>query len=98
MGIQEGTVPASGRADESDLLPLGVVEAPEAGGWAVVNLESLKVVEPGYVWARREQAVRWARQELDRERRDELEYRRLQDEPVARALARSWAARRPDAG
>jgi hypothetical protein len=98
MGIQEGTVPASGRADESDLLPLGVVEAPEAGGWAVVNLESLKVVEPGYVWARREQAVRWARQELDRERRDELEYRRLQDEPVARALARSWAARHPDAG
>jgi len=98
MGIQEGTVPASGRADESDLLPLGVVEVPEAGGWAVVNLESLKVVEPGYVWARREQAVRWARQELERERREELEYRRLQDEPVARALAQSWAGRRPDAG
>jgi hypothetical protein len=77
--------------DESDLLPLGVVEAPEAGGWAVVNLETLRVVEPGYVWPRREQAVRWARQELARERQDEDEYRRRQDEPVARGLARSWA-------
>jgi hypothetical protein len=81
----------NGHADESDLLPLGVVEAPEAGGWAVVNLTTLRVVEPGYVWPRREQALRWARQELERERQEELAYRRLQDEPVARGLARSWA-------
>ena len=35
---------------------------------------------------RREHAVRWARQELDRERREEMEYRLRQDAPVARAL------------
>jgi len=61
---------------ETDLLPLRVVETPEAGGWTVVNLETLKVVEPGYVWPRRDQAVRWAREELDRERQEELEYLR----------------------
>lgn len=93
-----GHAEANGQADESDLLPLGVVEAPEAGGWAVVNLTTLRVVEPGYVWPRREQAVRWARQELDREREEEDEYRRRQDEPVARGLARSWAgSQRPAA-
>lgn len=84
--------PTNGYApDESDLLPLGVVEAPEAGGWVVVNLTTLRVVEPGYVWPRREHAVRWARQELQRERAEEEEYRRRQEEPVARALERSWA-------
>jgi hypothetical protein len=93
-----GRADANGHADESDLLPLGVVEAPEAGGWAVVNLTTLRVVEPGYVWPRREQAVRWARQELERERLEEDEYRRRQDEPVARGLARSWAgSQRPEA-
>jgi hypothetical protein len=85
----------NGHDDESDLLPLGVVAAPEAGGWAVVNLETLRVVEPGYVWPQREQAVRWARQELDRERQEEEDYRRRQDEPVASGLARSWAGTHP---
>jgi len=61
---------------ETDLLPLRVVETPEAGGWTVVNLETLKVVEPGYVWPRRDQAVRWAREELYRESQEELEYLR----------------------
>jgi len=90
-----GHAATNGHDDESDLLPLGVVAAPEAGGWAVVNLETLRVVEPGYVWPRREQAVRWAREELDRERHEEEEYRRRQDEPVARGLARSWAGTHP---
>jgi len=70
---------ASAPEAESDLLPLRVVETPEAGGWTVVNLETLKVVEPGYVWPRRDQAVRWAREELERERLEELEYRRRRD-------------------
>jgi hypothetical protein len=103
MGTQPGgAVPAAtnGHAgtnghDESDLLPLGVVAAPEAGGWAVVNLETLRVVEPGYVWPRREQAVSWARRTLERERQEEEEYRRRQDEPAARGLARSWAGTHP---
>jgi hypothetical protein len=87
---------ANGHADdESDLHPLRVVEAREAGGWAVVNLTTLRVVEPGYVWPQREQAVRWARHELQREREEEAEYRRRQDEPVARGLARSWAGTHP---
>jgi hypothetical protein len=86
MVTQAGAPPANGRADEPDLRPLGVVEAPEAGGWVVVNLDSLRVVEPGYVWPRREHAVRWARQELERERREEMEYRLRQDAPVARGL------------
>ena len=84
-----------GADDEADLSPLGVVAAPEAGGWVVVNLTTLRVVEPGYVWPRREGAVRWAQQELERERLEEIEYRRAQDEPVERALARSWAATNP---
>jgi len=91
MGTQPG---ANGIGhDESDLAPLGVVEATEAGGWTVVNLESLKIVEPGYVWPSRERAVRWAREELERERREELEHQRRQNEPVERGLAQSWAAR-----
>ncbi len=81
--------------DEADLSPLGVVAAPEAGGWVVVNLTTLRVVEPGYVWSRREGAIRWAQQELERERIEEIEYRRAQDEPVERGLARSWAATNP---
>ncbi len=91
-----GAPATNGHSDESDLLPLGVVAAPEAGGWAVVNLTTLRVVEPGYVWPRRELAVRWARQELERERTEEVEYRRRQDEPVERGLARSWAGSYPD--
>jgi len=83
---------AADGAVDSDLLPLGVVEAPEAGGFVVVNMTSLRVVEPGYVWPRREHAERWARQELERERLEEEAYRRRQDEPVERGLARSWAA------
>jgi hypothetical protein len=73
---------------ETDLLPLRVVQATEAGGWTVVNLETLKVVEPGYVWPKREQAVRWARDELDRERAEEAEYRRRRDAQVRRGV--SW--------
>ncbi|HEY8170890.1 MAG TPA: hypothetical protein VIH24_07305 [Candidatus Limnocylindria bacterium] len=77
--------------NDPDLSPLGVVAAPEAGGWVVVNLDTLRVVEPGFVWPRREHAVRWAREELERERAEEDEYRRQQDEPTERGLARSWA-------
>lgn len=104
MGAQPGqasSVAVNGHAtnshaDDSDLLPLGVVEAPEAGGWVVVNMTTLRVVEPGYVWPRREHAERWARQELARERLEEEAYRRRQDEPVERALARSWAGTQGD--
>jgi hypothetical protein len=74
---------------ETDLLPLRVVQATDAGGWTVVNFDTLKVVEPGYVWPRREQAVRWAREELERERAEEAEYRRRQTEMVRRGLAQS---------
>ena len=82
MGTQPGVTTGTGASApeaETDLLPLRVVETPEAGGWTVVNLETLKVVEPGYVWPRRDQAVRWAREELERERQEELEYRRRRD-------------------
>ena len=82
MGTQPGVAMGTGVSApeaETDLLPLRVVETPEAGGWTVVNLETLKVVEPGYVWPRRDQAVRWAREELERERQEELEYRRRRD-------------------
>lgn len=105
MGAQTGQAfgaAVDGRATgahgpDPDLLPLGVVEAPEAGGWVVVNMKTLRVVEPGYVWPRREHAERWARRELARERLEEAEYRRRQDEPVQRGLARSWAATHRDA-
>jgi hypothetical protein len=80
-GVAEGGRPPAPDA-ELDLLPLRVVETPESGGWTVVNLETLRVVEPGYVWQRREQAVNWAREELDRERDEELEYRRRRDGAV----------------
>ncbi len=92
---QPGLQPSAADLDEAELAPLGVVAAPEVGGWVVVNLTTLRVVEPGYVWPQRESAVRWARQELERERTEELEYRRRQDEPVERGLARSWAATHP---
>lgn len=93
---QPGVQPNAAAPDEADLEPLGVVAAPEAGGWVVINVVTLRVVEPGYVWPQRDAAVRWARRELDRERTEEIEYRRRQDEPVERGLARSWAAMHPD--
>lgn len=93
-----GLQPSAAALDEAELAPLGVVAAPEVGGWVVVNLTTLRVVEPGYVWPQREAAVRWAHQELERERAEELEYRRRQDEPVERGLARSWAATHPPDG
>jgi hypothetical protein len=82
MGTQPGVTTGTGAnapEAETDLLPLRVVETPEAGGWTVINHATLKVVEPGYVWPRRDQAVRWARQELERERQEELEYLRRRD-------------------
>lgn len=85
MGTQPGVAMGTGVSApeaETDLIPLRVVETPEAGGWTVVNLETLKVVEPGYVWPRRDQAVRWARQELERERQEELEYLRRRNGTV----------------
>jgi hypothetical protein len=51
-----------------------------------VNLETLKVVEPGYVWPRRDQAVRWAREELEREHQEELEYLRRRDGGINRGF------------
>jgi hypothetical protein len=90
MGTQPGVAMGAGASApeaETDLLPLRVVETPEAGGWTVVNLETLKVVEPGYVWPRRDQAARWAREELERERREELEYRHRRDGAVSDRLA-----------
>lgn len=86
MGTPAGAIGTNGRSDEPDIRPLGVVEAPEAGGWVVVNLGTLRVVEPGYVWPGRQHAVRWAQQELERERREEAEYRERQEAPIARAL------------
>ena len=77
---------------DPDLTPLAVVKVSDAGGWAVVNVDTLKVVEPGYCWSKRASAIRWALDELERERREETEYRRRQDEPVERGLSRSWAA------
>ena len=82
--------------DERDLAPFAVMEAPELGGWTVVNTETLHVVEPGLLWRRREPAVRWAREELTRLRREAEEYQRRQDEVVERALAQSWEARRAE--
>ena len=85
MGTQPGVAMGTGVSApeaETDLIPLRVVETPEAGGWTVVNLETLKVVEPGYVWPRRDQAVRWAREELERERQEELEYLRRRNGTV----------------
>ena len=89
MGMQPGVAQNLGMGAgagapeaETDLLPLRVVEKPEAGGWTVVNFQTLKVVEPGYVWPRRDQAVRWARDELERERQEELEYLRRRDGPT----------------
>jgi hypothetical protein len=89
MGTQPGVAMGTGASTpeaETDLLPLRVVETPEAGGWTVVNLETLKVVEPGYVWPRRDQAVRWAREELEREHQEELEYLRRRDGGIDRGF------------
>ena len=86
MGTQPGVAEGERSRmpdNEADLLPLRVVETPEAGGWTVVNLETLKVVEPGYAWPRREYAVRWAREELARERAEDEAYRRRRDELVS---------------
>lgn len=91
MGSQWGHI----NGDDLDLAPLAIVEASQAGGWTVVNRETLRVVEPGYVWVHREHAVAWAGAELTRMRAEETEYRHRQDEPVERGLARSWAAQHP---
>ncbi|MGH2446095.1 MAG: hypothetical protein ACRDGD_08665 [Candidatus Limnocylindria bacterium] len=77
--------------DEADLAPFGVVEAAELGGWAVIDRETLKIVEPGYLFAEREQAAHWARGELERRRRESAAYRRAQDEVVHRGVATPWS-------
>ena len=82
--------------DEANLEPFAVMHAPEVGGWAVMNVETLKVVEPAYLFRTRACAVAWARAELERLRREAVEYRRSQEAVVERGLARSWAARRAD--
>ena len=82
--------------DEADLEPFSVLHAPEVGGWAVMNAETLKVVEPAYLFRTRASAVAWARAELERQRIEATEYRRNQDAVVERGLARSWAAQHAD--
>jgi len=82
--------------DEAELEPFAVLHAPEVGGWAVMNAETLKVVEPAYLFRSRAKAVAWARAELERLRIEMTEYRRSQDAVVERGLARSWAARHAD--
>jgi hypothetical protein len=66
--------------------PLRIVEARELGGWVVVDAATLKVVEPGYLWRRREHAVAWARKELARQQRETREYRRRQEQLTLRGL------------
>lgn len=67
-------------AEEASLRPFRIVEARELGGWVVVHAETLKVVEPGYLWRRRERAIAWARSELRRLQREAIEYRRRQED------------------
>jgi hypothetical protein len=74
-------------ADEASLRPFRIVDARELGGWVVVNAETLRVVEPGYLWRNREHAMAWARRELDRLRREAAEYRRRQEDVVRRGLS-----------
>lgn len=73
-------------ADEASLRPFRIVDARELGGWVVVNAETLRVVEPGYLWRNRERAMAWARRELDRLRRDAADNRRRQDDVRLRGL------------
>lgn len=82
--------------DEEDLEPFTVLHAPEVGGWAVMNAETLKVVEPAYLFRTRAKALAWARAELERQLVEATEYRRRQDAVVERGLARSWAASHAD--
>jgi hypothetical protein len=79
-------------ADGQRTLEFKVVDAPELGGWVVVNAATLKVIEPGYLWPSRERAMDWASHELQRLRTEALEYQRAQDAIVERGLARSWSA------
>jgi hypothetical protein len=79
-------------ADGQRPLAFRVVDAPELGGWVVVNAATLKVIEPGYLWPTRDHASAWASRELERLRTDALEYQRGQEAIVERGLARSWAA------
>lgn len=82
--------------DEDDLAPFAVMEAAELGGWAVVNTETLHVVEPGLLFRHRDAALRWARDELQRLRIEADAYERAQNEVVERGLAQSWEARRAE--
>jgi hypothetical protein len=67
-------------AEDASLRPFRVIEARELGGWVVIDAETLKVVEPGYLWRQRERAVAWARGELRRLQRETVEYRRRQED------------------
>jgi hypothetical protein len=67
-------------AEETSLRPFRIVEARELGGWVVIHAETLKVVEPGYLWRRRERAIAWAHGELRRMQREAVEYRRRQED------------------
>jgi hypothetical protein len=72
--------------DAVTISPLRIVEARELGGWVVVDAATLKVVEPGYLWRRREHAMAWARKELVRRQRDAVEYRRRKEQLTLRGL------------
>ena len=74
------------RPGDARIGPMRIVEARELGGWAVVDAETLRVVEPGYLWWRREQAIAWARREMVRQQREAMEYRRRQEELARRGL------------
>lgn len=73
-------------------LEFKVVDAPELGGWVVVNAVTHKVIEPGYLWPTIQDATAWARRELERLRSEALEFQRGQDAIVERGLDRSWAS------
>lgn len=75
------------RADDASLPVLQVVEAPEVGGWVVVNAATLKIVEPGYLWRNRDDAVAWARRELAEQRREAMVYRRTRQLVAQRGIS-----------
>ncbi len=67
----------------------GVMEAPDLGGWVLVDAERYRIVDPPYLYPTRESALDGLRRRIAEDREEaearerfEEELRRLRDEPA----------------
>jgi hypothetical protein len=61
-------------------LPYGIVHDPELGGWVLVRVEGLRLVDPPFLYPTREGAMAGAEAQAREDREEEAARRRFADE------------------